>query len=298
MSTERPDAQDLQFEQRLLRSAEADNPTHETRAAWERFSAVTAYVASRADTVSAVHRVDKGTASNELPAPSAELAPAAAGITLSGVGLGMLVGALLSAGVWLILGPDSRPTALTQVNAPPVLSQPELSQPELHSAAPGSSGTALALVQAASPSSLGASQDPGQVARSVAATDKRAVVGAARTSRSRSAVLGLEEGSKLAQSSALPTNAAASLSAQVRLLDHAREALRSGRPGYALGWVERARTEFPRSVLTPDWDFVEIEALRQQGAALATERARTFLRQYPTDPHAHEVRRGLQIATP
>jgi hypothetical protein len=278
MSNER--VEDQQFEQRLLRSAEADNPKHDTRAAWERFSAVTTYVASRVETVSAVHKVDKTAASNtpavgtvaspRTTVAGAELTQAGAGITFSGVGLGMVVGALLTSGVWLMLRSDSQPTAVA-AGAPSAVSF----------AATSPAGLALDSGHAAAP---GPSASNAPVARAAAS----AALGAPRTSQSRSGASRVNDGKAAASNS--------SLSEQVRLLDHAREALRAGRPGYALGWVERARIEFPHSVLTPDWDFVEIEALRAQGSAVATERARSFLRKYPADPHAHEVRRELELA--
>lgn len=283
MSNERVD--DQQFEQRLLRSAEADNPAHDARAAWERFSAVTSYVASRVETVSAVHKVDKAAASNAPPvgtvpspsatAPGAELTHAGAGITLSGVAVGVVVGALLTSGVWLMLRSESQPT-LVAAGATSAASFTSMSP-----AAPAlDSQRAATLGPSASASSV-------PVARAAAS----AALGATRSLQSQGGVSRVNDASK-----ALASNSSSSsLSEQVRLLDHAREALRAGRPGYALGWVERARIEFPHSVLTPDWDFIEIEALRAQGAAVATQRARSFLRKYPADPHAHEVRRELEL---
>lgn len=285
MSNERVD--DQQFEQRLLRSAEADNPTHDTRAAWERFSAVTTYVASRVETVSAVHKVDKAAASNTPPvatvssprttAPGAELTQAGAGLTLSGVGLGVVVGALLTSGVWLMLRSESQPTAAGGAASAASFASMSPAVPALDSQRNAALGP-----------SASASSAP--IPRAAAS----AAPGATRSPQSHGGASRVNEAGKAPASNS-------SLSEQVRLLDHAREALRAGRPGYALGWVERARLEFPHSVLTPDWDFVEIEALRAQGAAVATERARSFLRKYPADPHAHEVRRELELegsATP
>jgi hypothetical protein len=87
---------------------------------------------------------------------------------------------------------------------------------------------------------------------------------------------------------------AASLAAELALVETARTALREGRPRDALAALEAHRSRFARGAFEEEAAVLRIEALAKAGeSATASDLARSFLDKRPRSPYAPRVRRAL-----
>jgi TolA-binding protein len=81
------------------------------------------------------------------------------------------------------------------------------------------------------------------------------------------------------------------LAAEVASLESARAALASGRPGDALGALDRYGRDFPRGHLSPEAAVLRIQALATAGdRARSRALADAFLRDHPDSPYAPRLR--------
>jgi hypothetical protein len=81
---------------------------------------------------------------------------------------------------------------------------------------------------------------------------------------------------------------------QIRLVDEARAALRSGATERAAGLLERYLQRFPRGAFRQEVAVLRVEALERQGERRrASALAREFLEQHPQSPHSERVGRVL-----
>lgn len=82
---------------------------------------------------------------------------------------------------------------------------------------------------------------------------------------------------------------------ELELLRRARADLAS-RPREAFRMTEQHRREYPQGVFVQERDALAIEALLRVGELKqARARAETFVRDYPSSPHAHRFREALHI---
>jgi hypothetical protein len=89
-----------------------------------------------------------------------------------------------------------------------------------------------------------------------------------------------------------PSEVESPLHAESASLLRARQMLRSGECSAALTQLNDAATRFPHGALSQEREVLSIEALACSGRATAASlRATTFLRDYPTSPHASAARR-------
>lgn len=83
---------------------------------------------------------------------------------------------------------------------------------------------------------------------------------------------------------------------EVQLVDAARTALRAGDATQCLHWLAERRRRFPQGLLGPEAALIRIEALTQSGQMeAARDSGRQFLEEYPTGPLAHRVRSLLGL---
>jgi hypothetical protein len=81
---------------------------------------------------------------------------------------------------------------------------------------------------------------------------------------------------------------------QIRLVDEARAALRSGAAERAAGLLERYAQRFPRGAFRQEVAVLRVEALERQGERRkASTLAREFLESHPDSPHSERVGRVL-----
>ena len=91
-------------------------------------------------------------------------------------------------------------------------------------------------------------------------------------------------------SAAASVNSVDALREESALLGAARGALRGGDGAGALASLESARTRFPNGPLLQEREVLTIEALAQTGdTGAASRRASSFLRRFPSSPHATHV---------
>jgi hypothetical protein len=84
------------------------------------------------------------------------------------------------------------------------------------------------------------------------------------------------------------------LRAEIRLVDEARAALRSGATERAAALLERYGQRFPRGAFRQEVAVLRVEALERQGERRrASALAREFLEQHPDSPHSERVGRVL-----
>jgi hypothetical protein len=82
---------------------------------------------------------------------------------------------------------------------------------------------------------------------------------------------------------------------QIRLVDEARAALRSGAAERAAALLERYAQRFPRGAFRQEVAVLRVEALEQQGErGKASALAREFLERHPRSPHSERVGRVLE----
>ena len=91
--------------------------------------------------------------------------------------------------------------------------------------------------------------------------------------------------------------AASTVSAEIGLIDRAREALERGDPSGALAALDQHEAEFATGALDEEAELLRLEALLARGQAqAAAAMARAFLQSHPKSPHADRARRVLERA--
>lgn len=96
-------------------------------------------------------------------------------------------------------------------------------------------------------------------------------------------------------------DAESALREEIRALDRARAALRSGAPKRALQELDAYGARFPRGTFRQEASVLRIEAIGASGAPeRAAALARDFLRRHPESPHADRLARmvGASPASP
>jgi hypothetical protein len=92
---------------------------------------------------------------------------------------------------------------------------------------------------------------------------------------------------------------ASAISEENRLLREARAASRAGDPAGALATLKVLDRRFPGGALVQERELLRVQALRAQGShAEAEQRARRFLRLYPTSPYASHMKASLETKSP
>jgi hypothetical protein len=82
---------------------------------------------------------------------------------------------------------------------------------------------------------------------------------------------------------------------EIELLRTARLAL-AAQPREAYRLTEQHRTEYPQGVFTQERDALAVEALLRAGnLALARGLAESFVKRYPSSPHAHRFREAMNL---
>jgi TolA-binding protein len=89
------------------------------------------------------------------------------------------------------------------------------------------------------------------------------------------------------------------ISEENRLLREARAASRAGDQAGALGTLKQLDKRFPGGALVQERELLRVQALRAQGShAEAEQRARRFLKLYPTSPYASHMKASLEDKAP
>ncbi|HVJ21001.1 MAG TPA: outer membrane protein assembly factor BamD [Polyangiaceae bacterium] len=89
------------------------------------------------------------------------------------------------------------------------------------------------------------------------------------------------------------------ISEENRLLREARAASRAGDAAGALATLRVLDRRFPGGALVQERELLRVQALRAQGSnAEAEQRARRFLRLYPTSPYASHMKASLETKAP
>jgi hypothetical protein len=97
-----------------------------------------------------------------------------------------------------------------------------------------------------------------------------------------------------AQAPSKPATPADELRDEIRLVDQARAALRSGATERAIRLLERYGRRYPRGAFRQEVQVLRVEALERQGERReASALAREFLEQHPDSPHSERVGRVL-----
>ena len=283
------------FTRALLRSAEADEPSH---AAYTKAAATLGVGAS----------VGLGAS---LAAPSALAAGAAGAARWSGgtaarlAALGVSGALLIGGGALLLQARSSSGRAGSRAAGTAVSSVSSVSSVSPDgpgsSVATGSSGTALAVSGAAESAPARDEAAPPVTAPAAAATE---ALGAPASSASRAAASNAGGASVRRplhgfSGSAQGASSGSSLAEQVQSLDRARVALGSGDASTALREIAHYRRSWPRGVFLTEASVLEIEALAARGErSLAAQRAAAFVAAHPDSPQASRLRALIPAEKP
>jgi hypothetical protein len=276
------------FEQRLLETARMDVAPKNVEQAWAEFTSAIQTATAHVEPGSGLRQIEPAHRdADPSVAPGTVGMRASLGKAFTCVVLGALGGSAATASV---MSHHQRPTAATQLSNAP-------------SAAPSALASATPTLGPLTPPEPTIFTEPARVS-----TGTRQI---ARTHRDRSADSSRPSAEASSDSNAAnaEVNAAASVPAsdaqgprsalarEVQQLDLIRRACRAGAYSDALHLVTVFHREFPNSVLAPDADVLQLEALaeRHDYPTLATQAA-AFLAKYPSDPHAAKARRWAEIA--
>jgi TolA-binding protein len=94
---------------------------------------------------------------------------------------------------------------------------------------------------------------------------------------------------------ARPTASVSELRDQIRLMDQARAALRSGATDNALSLLSRYTQRFPNGAFRQEATVLQLEALERAGErGKASSLARKFLNEHPESPHVERMGRAAR----